>query len=185
MALKSMIHKVQFQIADMDRHYYAEHSLTVARHPSETDARMMVRLLAFALNADESLAFGRGVSTENEPDLWHKNLTGDIEVWIQLGQPDEKTIRRACARADYVVLYTYSGQGAAIWWEQIAGKLATLDNLRVVDISPASVAALGDLVAKSMTLNCMIEDGGVWVTDPDRGAVEVETKVLKDTRAAG
>lgn len=182
MALKATIHKVQLQIADMDRHYYADHPLTVARHPSETDERMMVRLLAFALNADETLAFGRGVSTENEPDLWRQDLTGDIELWIQLGQPDEKAIRRACGRADRVVVYTYSGQGAAIWWEQIAGKLATLDNLRVVDISPASVAALGDLAARSMTLSCMIEDGGVWVTHPDRGAVEVELEVLKDFR---
>ncbi|MGM0985027.1 MAG: YaeQ family protein [Pseudomonadota bacterium] len=182
MALKSMIHKVQFQIADMDRHYYADHSLTVARHPSETDARMMVRLLAFALNADESLAFGRGVSTENEPDLWRKDLTGNIELWIQLGQPDEKTIRRACARADRVTLYTYSGQGAEIWWEQMAGKLATLDNLTVIDISPASVEALTELAAKNMTLNCMIEDGGVWMTDPDRGAVEVALEVLQEAR---
>ncbi|CAM3292478.1 YaeQ family protein [Halomonas lysinitropha] len=184
MALKSMIHKVQFQIADMDRHYYADHSLTVARHPSETDARMMVRLLAFALNADESLAFGRGVSTENEPDLWRKDLTGNIELWIQLGQPDEKTIRRACARADQVILYTYSGQGAEIWWDSLAGKLATLDNLTVVDISPLSVEALTELAAKSMTLNCMIEDGGVWMTDPHRGAVEVALEVLQEARAA-
>lgn len=183
MALKSMIHKVQLQIADMDRHYYADHPLTVARHPSETDERMMVRLLAFALNADEALAFGRGVSTEKEPDLWRQDLTGDIELWIQLGQPDEKAIRRACGRADQVILYTYSGHGAAIWWEQIAGKLATLDNLRVVDISSASVEALSGLAAKSMTLNCMIEDGGVWVTDPDQEAVEVELEVLKDFRA--
>ncbi|MDR9440067.1 MAG: YaeQ family protein [Halomonas sp.] len=183
MALKATIHRVQLQIADMDRHYYAEHGLTVAQHPSETDERMMVRLLAFALNADETLAFGRGVSTEHEPDLWRKDLTGDIALWIQLGQPDEKSVRRACARADRVALYTYSGQGAAIWWEQMAGKLASLDNLRVVDISPASVEALSSLAAKSMTLNCMIEDGGVWMTEPDRGAVEVALEVLQDVRA--
>ena len=93
MALKATIHKVQLQIADMDRHYYADHALTVAQHPSETDERMMVRLLAFALNADASLTFGRGVSTEGEPDLWRKDLTDAIEVWIQLGQPDESSRR--------------------------------------------------------------------------------------------
>lgn len=183
MALKAMIHKVHLQIADMDRHYYADHTLTVARHPSETDARMMVRLLAFALNADESLAFGRGVSTENEPDLWRKDLTGDIDLWIQLGQPDEKSVRRACARAGRVVLYTYSGQGAATWWNSLAGKFATLDNLTVVDISPISVEALSGLAAKSMTLSCLIEDGGVWLTSPERGAVEVELEVRQDARA--
>lgn len=183
MALKSRIHKVQFQIADMDRHYYADHTLTVARHPSETEARLMVRLLAFALNADESLAFGRGVSTENEPDLWRKGLIGDIELWIQLGQPDEKAVRRACARAGRVILYTYSGQGATIWWDSLAGKLATLDNLTVVDVSPESVEALAGLAAKSMALNCMIEDGAVWMTSPERGAVEVDLQVRQRARS--
>jgi len=182
MALKATIHKVQLQIADMDRHYYADHALTVAQHPSETDERMMVRLLAFALNADASLAFGRGVSTEGEPDLWRKDLTDAIEVWIQLGQPDEKEIRRACARASQVILYPYSGHGAAIWWEQVAGKCATLDNLTVIDIAPASVQALATLAARSMTLNCLIQDGAVWVTRPDQDAVEVEMAMLKAAR---
>lgn len=181
MALKAMIHKVQFQIADMDRHYYADHTLTVARHPSETDERMMVRLLAFALHADESLAFGRGVSTEDEPDLWQKDLTGDIELWIQLGQPDEKAIRRACGRAGRVILYTYSGHGAAIWWEQIAGKCATLDNLAVVDIAPVAVQALASLAAKSMTLSCTVQDGEVWLTSPE-ASVEIELAVRKHPR---
>lgn len=184
MALKATIHKVQLQLADMDRHYYADHALTVAQHPSETDERMMVRLLAFALNADASLAFGRGVSTEGEPDLWRKDLTDAIEVWIQLGQPDEKEIRRACGRARQVILYTYSGHGAAIWWEQIAGKCTSLDNLTVIDIAPASVQALAALTARSMTLNCLIQDGAVWITRPDQDAVEVEVAVLKAARRA-
>ncbi|MDI5891966.1 YaeQ family protein [Halomonas rhizosphaerae] len=182
MALKATIHKVQLQIADMDRHYYADHALTVARHPSETDERMMVRLLAFALNADEALAFGRGVSTTDEPDLWRQDLTGTIDQWIQLGQPDEKAIRRACGRARQVIIYTYSGNGAAIWWEQIAGKLATLDNLTVVDIDPASVQALAALATKGMTLSAIMQDGGVWLTSPDN-SVEVHLTVRKSSMA--
>lgn len=178
MALKATIHKVQLQIADMDRHYYADHALTVAKHPSETDERMMVRLLAFALNADEALAFGRGVSTENEPDLWRQDLTGTIDQWIQLGQPDEKAIRRACGRARQVIIYTYSGNGAAIWWEQVAGKLVTLDNLTVVDIDPTSVQALAALATKGMTLSALVQDGGVWLTGPD-ASVEVGLTVRK------
>ena len=115
MALKATIFKAQLQIADMDRHYYAEHALTLARHPSETDERMMVRLLAFALNADESLEFGKGLSNEDEPALWRKDLTGVIEHWIEVGLPDEKSLRKACGRATQVRLYTY-GRGAAKWW---------------------------------------------------------------------
>ena len=182
MALTATIFKAALEVSDLDRNVYGEFHLTLARHPSETDERMMVRLLAFALNADASLAFGRGVSTEGEPDLWRKDLTDAIEVWIQLGQPDEKEIRRACARASQVILYPYSGHGAAIWWEQVAGKCATLDNLTVIDIAPASVQALATLAARSMTLNCLIQDGAVWVTRPDQDAVEVEMAMLKAAR---
>ncbi|MCE9662336.1 YaeQ family protein [Halomonas sp. M5N1S17] len=172
MASKATIHKAQLQIADMDRHYYADHSLTVARHPSETDERMMVRLLAFARHADESLAFGRGLSTDDEPDLWVKDLTGAIEHWIQLGQPDEKDIRKACGRARQVTLYTYSGNGASLWWDQHHTKLATLANLTVVDVDVASVQALASLAAKSMSLNCTIQDGMLWLASPEQ-SVEV------------
>ena len=99
MALKATIFKADLHIADMARNYYAEHALTVARHPSETDERMMARILAFALNADERLAFGKGLSDADEPDLWQKDLTGAIEHWIEVGQPDEKRLLRACGRA--------------------------------------------------------------------------------------
>lgn len=176
MALKASIHKVQLQVADMDRHYYADHALTVARHPSETDERMMVRLLAFARHADESLAFGRGVSTEDEPDLWLKDLTGAIELWIQLGQPDEKSLRRACGRARQVVVYTYSGHGAALWWESQADKLSGLHNLTVIDVSSDSARALAGLSAKAMSLNATLQDGMVWLASPEQ-SVEVELTV--------
>ncbi|WP_444677693.1 YaeQ family protein [Halomonas sp. E19] len=173
MALKATIFKARLQIADMDRHYYGEHALTLARHPSETDERMMLRLLAFARHAEEDLAFGRGVSADDEPDLWLKNLSGEIDLWIQLGQPEEREVRRACGRAKQVVLYTYSGQGARIWWEQLGNKLAGLANLSIYDISPESMSALGQLAARSMVLNITLQDGALWVSD-DKTSVEVE-----------
>lgn len=172
MALKSTIYKARLQIADLDRHYYGEHSLTLARHPSETDERMMLRVLAFARHAHEDLAFGRGVSTDDEPDLWIRSLTGEIELWVQLGQPDEREIRRACGRARDVVLYTYSGQGARIWWEQLGSKLARLDNLTIYDISPESMAALGQLAARGMDLNVTIQDGAILLANGE-AAVEI------------
>jgi uncharacterized protein YaeQ len=183
MALKATIYKVRLQVADMDRHYYDEHSLTIARHPSETDERMMLRLLAFACHAHPDLEFGRGVSTDGEPDLWRRNLTGDIELWIQLGQPDEREVRRACGRARQVVLYTYSGQGADIWWEQNAGKLGTLPNLTVIDVAPESVTALGALAARGMHLNATLQDGLVWLATQE-AAVEVVLEVRQEARDA-
>ncbi len=113
MALKATICKAELHIADMERGYYKDHALTIARHPSETEERMMVRILAFALNADDALGFGAGLSTDDEPDLWRKDLTGNIETWIDVGLPGEKRMRKACGRAEAVVVYSYGGRAAA------------------------------------------------------------------------
>jgi uncharacterized protein YaeQ len=159
MALKATVVKVELQISDMDRHYYATHMLTLAQHPSETDERLMVRLLAFALFADERLEFGRGLSSEDEADLWRRDYTGDIEQWIDLGQPDESRIKKACGRARQVVVVTYSGNGAAIWWDKVAPSLSRIKNLTVIDIPAATAESLATLIQRGMRLNCLIQDG--------------------------
>lgn len=123
MALKSTIFKAELAIADMDRHYYRDHALTLARHPSETDERLMVRLLAFALLADERLEFGKGLSDTDEPDLWQKDLTGAIDTWVEVGLPDERRIVRAAGRAERVVVLAYGGNQASIWWKGVETKL--------------------------------------------------------------
>ena len=178
MALKATIFKAALQVADMDRHYYADHALTIARHPSETDERMMVRCLAFALNAHEALAFGKGISETEEPDLWRKDLTGSIESWIEVGQPDEKRILRACGRSGRVLVYCY-GNAAGIWWKQTADKLARARNLSVFRISPATTTALGKLAKRTMQLQCTIQDGEIWIRD-ETESVEVVLTKLKE-----
>lgn len=180
MALKSTIFKAELQIADMDRNYYHEHTLTLARHPSETDERLMVRLLAFALNASESLSFGRGLSAEDEPDLWQKDLTGAIELWIDVGLPDEKEIRKACGRARQVKLYSY-GRGAALWWEQTGARLDRAQNLAVIDLPAEATRAMAALAQRNMRLQCTIQDGLVWL-DNGQGATQVEPAIRKRSR---
>ncbi|MBP9219393.1 MAG: YaeQ family protein [Sterolibacterium sp.] len=165
MALKATIFKADLQIADMDRHYYQEHSLTLARHPSETDERMMMRLLAFALYADERLAFGKGLSDEEEPDLWQKDLTGAIERWIEVGLPDEKRIRKASNRAQQVVLLTYGSRAAEVWRQQNASALARHKNLTVLHLPEAASLALAALSQRTMRLQCQIQDGQIWLGD--------------------
>lgn len=165
MALKATIYKAELNIADMDRHYYQMHSLTIACHPSETMERMMVRVLAFALNADERLSFTKGLSSDDEPDLWQKSLSDEIEVWIELGQPDEKRIRKACGRAQHVIIYTYSARSAAIWWQQIKSSLVRFDNIKVQHINAESVDALAKMAARNMDLQVTIQDGQVWISD--------------------
>jgi len=173
MALKATIFKADLQIADMDRHYYQPHSLTLARHPSETDERMMVRLLAFALHADEALAFTKGLSTDDEPDLWLKELSGEIDLWIDIGQPDEKRIRKACGRAKQVAIYCFNSRSAAIWWEQNSGKLQRFDNLKVIHIQHDASKQLAGLAQRNMQLQCNIQDGQVWLGD-DTESVQVD-----------
>jgi uncharacterized protein YaeQ len=178
MALKATIFKAELQIADMDRNYYRDHTLTIARHPSETDERMMVRLLAFALHADEGLTFGQGLSTDDEPDLWQKDLTGAIECWIDVGLPDEKLIRKACGRARQVFVYCYGGRGADIWWNQNNSKLERLENLGVMNLSPQTCQAMAGLAQRNMQLQCTIQDGQIWLSDKDN-TVQVELTPLK------
>lgn len=168
MALKATVFKAELAIADMDRHYYHTHALTLARHPSETDERMMVRLLAFALNASESLTFTKGLSTDDEPDLWQRDLGDDIDLWIELGQQDEKRIRKACSRAKAVIIYTYSGNAAEIWWQQNRHLLDRFDKLEVVALSSDACRQLVTLAQRSMRLQCTIEDGVVWIGDVEQ-----------------
>lgn len=159
MALKATVHRATLQVSDLDRHYYATHTLTLAQHPSETDARLMVRLLAFGLFADERLEFGRGISSEGEPDLWQRSLTGEIEHWIELGQPDEADVRRACGRARRVTVIGYAGRSFAPWWEKNAAALARCSNLGVIELPIGSAESLAPLLARGMDLQCLIEEG--------------------------
>ena len=178
MALKSTIFKAELQIADMDRSYYGDHALTIARHPSETDERMMVRLLAFALHADEALTFAKGLSADDEPDLWQRDLTGAIDAWIDVGQPDERRIRKACGRAAQVFVYSYSGHGADIWWNQVGARIERIRNLEVFNVRAGAGPALARLATRSMQLQCTIQDGHVWLGGKEE-AVQVELQALK------
>jgi len=178
MGINATIFKVELQIADLDRQYYHDHSLTIARHPSETDERMMVRVLAFARHASEQLGFGKGLSTEGEPDLWLKTLTDEIELWIDVGQPDEKHIRRACGRARQVFIYAYGGNMADNWWQQNQKHLKQLDKLAVYQVPEQASKALADLVQRTMQIQCTIQDGEMMFTDGEM-SVQLVLQVLK------
>lgn len=165
MALKATVFKVELQVSDMDRSYFQSHPLTVARHPSETDERMMVRLLAFALNADEHLQFTKGLSSDDEPDLWLKNLYDDIEHWVEVGLPDERRIRKGCNRSNKVTIYTYGEHAAPIWWKNIEGDLARFDNLSIYYLSAEDTAAIANMTGRNMSLQATIQDGDIWFGD--------------------
>lgn len=176
MALKATIFKAQIGIADMDRGYYADHALTLARHPSETDERLLLRVTAFALNAHERLDFGKGLSDEDEPGLWRKTLTGEIETWIEIGLPDTKRLRKACGRAREVLVYAY-GRGADMWWKQVGDELARHTNLSVWQLPVESTQALAALTDRGMRLQFTIQEGVVFVSDETQ-SIQIEPQQL-------
>ncbi len=181
MALKSTIYKANIQIADIDHGYYADHALTLARHPSETDERMMIRLVAFALQAhklqslcggDGTLAFGAGLSDPDEPDVWLKDFTGATRMWIEVGQPEDKPIIKACGKADEVHVYAFN-HAASVWWKGIQTKLTRPENLSVYQIPSEAAKALEALAERSMSLQATVQEG-VLSLSSEKGAVDVE-----------
>ena len=181
MALKSTIYKAQVAVADIDHGYYADHALTLARHPSETDERMMVRLAALALNAhalqsdcggDGTLSFGAGLSNPDDPDVWLRDFTGRTRLWIEVGQPEDKPLARACSQADRVLVYCFH-HAAEVWWRGIETKLTRLDKLSVWRIPTAAAQSLAGLAERSMQLQATVQEG-VLMLSSAAGSVDVE-----------
>ncbi len=176
MAIKSTVYKANIQVTDMDRNHYAGYDLIVALHPSETEERLMVRLLTFALlvdqqEGDEQLSFTKGLSTDDEPDLWQKSLSDEILLWVDLGQPDEKRLRKACGRGQKVVIVNYNDK-SDIWWEQNKGKMQRFSNLSVLQFPESQVIAMEKLCQRSMQLTITVQDGEVWLSS-DQGEATV------------
>jgi uncharacterized protein YaeQ len=181
MALKSTIFKAHLQVADIDHGYYADHALTLARHPSETDERMMVRLVAMAIHAHElqdtcggdgTLAFGAGLSDPEDPDVSLTDFTGRKRIWIEVGQPEDKPIAKACSKADLVVLYAF-GSAADVWWRGIENKLIRLDRLQVWRLPTEVAPALAAMAERSMQLQATVQEG-VLTLSSTQGSVPIE-----------
>jgi uncharacterized protein YaeQ len=178
MALKATVFKVNLQIADMERHYYADHALILSQHPSETEERMMVRLLAFAINAHEHLSFGQGMIDDEIADLWQKDLTGSIDLWVDVGLPDEKLIRKACGRAKQVIVYCYGGRPAQMWFDQNSQLFKRQKNLTIFNVAQASSIALTKLTKRTMQVQCTIQDGQIWLSDDKENVVVEVMKMM-------
>ncbi|MBI1771647.1 MAG: YaeQ family protein [Burkholderiales bacterium] len=178
MALKSIIYKADLNISDMDRGYYADHSLTIARHPSETDERMMIRVLAFAIHAAERLEFGKGISDTEEPDIWLKDYTDAIQLWVEVGQPDDRRLLKACGRSEQVIVYSFAS-ASDIWWKAMNSRLDRAKNLRVMNVPSVQSQALEKLAQRNMQLQCTIQDGQIWMSAGD-ASVQIDLEVLKE-----
>ena len=181
MALKATIHKAQLQIADMDRGVYADHVVTLARHPSEADERMMIRVLAFALNVlgDDhagQLEFAKDLWDVDEAALWHKDYTEAIQHWIDVGQPDDKRLMRAAGRAERVSVYSFSSS-TPVWWKGLQSKITRAENIAVWQIEAEQSQALARLAERTVQLQVTVQDGTVWLST-GKESVEITPKRL-------
>lgn len=163
MALKATIFKADLQVADLDRGHFADYALTIARHPSETDERMMVRLLAYALYAGPDLSFGKGISNDDEPALWEVDPGGVIRLWIEVGLPDETRVRKASHKADRVVVLTYGARAVDVWWKQVSEVVGRLDNVEVWRLTSEEGQALAGLAERTMKIACTVQEGTVYL----------------------
>ena len=169
MVANAIIHKALLNIANMDQHYYEEHNLTLAQHPSENNLRLMIRLIAFILNANDTLTFCKGISQDDEPDLWQKSLSGDIEMWIDLGQPDEKRIKKACGRSQKVIIYTFKESLSSVWFKQIENSLIRFKNLQIIHLNIDGDIEL--LHNRSMNIQCNTLDNELTLSNDDTSVV--------------
>lgn len=181
MALKSTIYKARLTVSNLNIHHYHDYALTIARHPSENNLRVMIRLLAFALNSQDEVQFTKGLSSDSEPDLWKINHDGSIALWIELGLPDERHVRQICSKANLVTVYTYHGNQAEQWFDSIAGKVQRFDHLKIVHLTFTDTHALEALAEKGMNLNISIEDNEIWVSN-ETERMCVEFKIVKDIK---
>ncbi len=183
MAIKSTIFKVNLNISDMNRNYYQEHAFTLARHPSETDVRMLVRIIVFALNAHEHLQFTKGLGSAEEPDIWEVDLTGQVQHWIDLGQPNEKRIRQSCSKASRVSIYTYASHknNVAHWYETVKETALRFEHLQVSYLTVGDQAGVEKFIDRTMNLNCMIQSDEVMVAD-EKNSLTIQTGILQERR---
>ena len=181
MAIGAMIYKAVLDVSNIDQGFYGEIPLTVAKHPSETETRLMLRVVAFALFAGRRAEFGRGLSTDGDAALWVKDETGAITDWIELGTPEVKVLRKAAGRSDRVLLIAYDEAKIAPWWEARSGDFGKIEKLEVLQISDVALEALAKMAARNMRLAVTIQDGAVWVSD-DADTVQIELSVLQRRR---
>ena len=182
MALKSTIFRANLNVSDLDRGHFAEYPLTIARHPSETDERMLMRVLAYALYtpADDhggALELAKSLWDPDEPDLWQRNLVGEVVHWIEVGQPDDRRLMKASSRAEQVTVYSYASS-TPVWWAGLQGKLNRAPKVAVWQVDPEASQALAALVARTVQWQVTIQDGTVWVSDTVH-SVEITPKLLK------
>ncbi len=176
-ALKPTIYKFNIALADLNNHHYPNLNLVLAQHPSETLERMMVRLLVFCLHSNEDtdqlMSFTRGLSSTEEPDIWHKGLDDQLNYWIDVGEPSFDRMKKACRLAKRTFLYSFNSK-SDVWWKQNQQQFSALP-IKVASFDWQQIKTLAQQVERTATWSITISDDSLFVSTPKE---QVETKVL-------
>ena len=160
--------KARLSIADIDRQYYQSHQLTLAQQSSETIRKSMMRLVAYIYNANESLSIRKQQWHHDQPELIEQSDNNEIKLWIDLGQPNFKRVKKACKLSRNVIVYTYNKQHSESWWNKNKGKLNQFQNLEVYAINADELEKLNN---KRMHLNCTLQDGDLQINDGETNLI--------------
>ena len=176
MAIKPTIYKFRISLSDLNRHYYDTLNLTVALHPSETIERMMVRVLAYCINAQEQLTFTKGLSEVDEPDLWVRSYDDKTKLWIDIGEPSAERIKKSCRLAEKVKIYCFNSK-ADVWWQQSQGKIRQLQ-ASLIKFDWQEIQHLASLVERTMDMSVSISGDSAYIA-AQKGEIEVNWQLLQ------
>ena len=175
-AIKPTIYKARISLSDLERDYYDSISLTVAQHPSETLERMMVRLLAYCINAQEGIELTKGLDEVEEPDLWVRTLDWQTKLWIDVGEPSAERVKKACNRSQAVKVYSFNTK-SDVWWSRGESKFSRLE-ASIYRLPRDKIESLAALVQRTMDLSVTITGDSAYVAG-EAGEVEVPWEVLQ------
>ena len=163
MAQPAIIYRVNIQLSDVDRNLYQKLQTTVARHPSETPERLIARVLAYAVRFDPELAFTKGISAGDEPDLWIKGPDGRVTTWIEVGQPDPERLLKASRHAGRVILFAY-GPTRFRWENQHLSRLSAISNLTVLGIEYDFLSQIVARLQRAVNWELTITEGNLYLS---------------------
>ena len=162
MAQPSTIYRAGIQLSDIDRGLYESLQITVARHPSETEERLLARILAYALYYEPELTFTKGVGAGDEPDLWSKGPDGRVRCWIEVGLPDAERLVKASRHSEQVVLCAF-GSALTVWEKQNLPKLAGISNLTVISLDQAFLKRLSERLQRTISWSLTVTEGSLYL----------------------
>lgn len=168
MAIKPTIYKLRMAISDFNRDYYDTVNLTIALHPSEKVERMMARIVAYCLNAQENMTFTKGLSEIEEPDIWVKALDDQISLWIDMGEPAPDRIKKSSRQAALVKVYSFNSKSDT-WWEQSKNKVQQYTNVQIYQLDWQQIQTLATFVQRSMDWSLSISGDTVYIAAENEG----------------